>query len=48
MAKHGGVSTWMAVGGSTHEVSPAAFGVVASWVHSLRLMLHGASNTVEE
>ena len=35
MLAHGGNSAFLALGGSTHEVSPAAYGVVASWVANL-------------
>lgn len=35
MANHGGTSTYLATGGSSHEVSPASFGVIASWFNNL-------------
>lgn len=35
VAAHGGTSVHFAAGGSVHTVSPAAFGVVASWVDAL-------------
>jgi len=37
---------YYAVGGSTHEVSPASFGVIASWVHNL-LGMHGSAAPAE-
>ena len=35
MLNHGGISAYLALGGSTHEISPAAFGVLASWIREL-------------
>jgi hypothetical protein len=35
MVDHGGTSTYFAAGGSAHTVSPAAFGVMASWIENL-------------
>lgn len=32
MSSHGGVSTYFGVGGHNHLISPAIYGVVASWV----------------
>lgn len=35
LSSHGGVSTYFAVGGQNHPISPAIYGVVASWVLNL-------------
>ena len=46
MLHHGGSSALFLLGGSTHEVSPAAFGVVASWIYNL-LGSHRVSRATE-
>ena len=47
MLRHGANSAHFGVGGSTHEVSPAAFGVVASWVENL-LRTEAVARAVED
>ena len=47
MLRHGANSAHFGVGGSTHEVSPAAFGVVASWVDNL-LRTEAVARAVED
>jgi|EP01043_Picozoa_sp_COSAG02_P060648 hypothetical protein len=35
ISSHGGLSTHFAVGGQNHPISPASYGVIASWVLNL-------------
>eukprot|EP01047_Picozoa_sp_COSAG01_P032036 COSAG01_NODE_2299_length_7961_cov_97.150979_5_plen_123_part_00 len=35
MLRHNASSAFASIGGSVHEVSPAAFGVIASWIFNL-------------